>query len=73
MLGHTGMCRPNVLVFHQKSLDNGPIFVKKILKRGSHFTKIATKKNVKAAVFEAEKPLEMGKGFRPRASQHAKK
>ena len=59
MLSHTGMCRPNGSLFHQKSLDMGPILVKKILRGGSHSTKIA-KKNVKSAVFEAEKPLEMG-------------
>ena len=43
MLRHTGMCRPNGLLFQQKSLDMGPILVKKILKRGSHFAKIAKK------------------------------
>ena len=32
---------PNVLVFHQKSFDKGPILVKKIVRRESHFTKIA--------------------------------
>ena len=53
------MCRPNGLDFQQKSLDMGPILVKKILRRGSHFTKIA-KKKVKSAIFEVEKPLEMG-------------
>ena len=38
----------------------GPILVKKKnLRGGSHFTKI-TKKIEKSAVFEAEKPLEMG-------------
>ena len=41
MLRHTGMCHPNGLLFHQKSLDMGPISVKKILRRGSNFTKIA--------------------------------
>ena len=60
MLRHTGMCRPNGLLFHQKSLDMDPLLFKKILWRGSHFTKIATKKNAKSAVFEVEKPLEMG-------------
>ena len=54
LLQHTGMCCPNGSLFHQKSFDMGPILVKKIL-RGSHFTKIA--------VFEAEKPLEMGLDF----------
>ena len=46
-------------LFHQKSFDMGPILVIKILRGGSHFRKIA-KKMVKSAVFEAEKPLEMG-------------
>ena len=36
----------------------GPILVKKILRRGSHFTKIA-KKIVKSGIFVLEKPLEM--------------
>ena len=63
MLRHTGMCRPNGLLFHQKSLDMGPILVQKILRRGSHFTNFA-KKIVNSAVFEAEKPLEMGLDLR---------
>ena len=55
------MCRPSGLLFHQKSLDMSPILVKKILRGESHFRKIAKKKkNVKSAIFEAEKPLEMG-------------
>ena len=33
MLMPTGMCRPNGLLFHQKSLDLGPIFVKKSLEK----------------------------------------
>ena len=32
MLRHTGMCCPNGWLFHQKSLDMGPILVKKILR-----------------------------------------
>ena len=59
MLRHTGMCRPNGPHFHQKSLDMGPMLVIKILREGSHFTKIA-KKMVKSAVLKAEKLLEMG-------------
>ena len=43
MLRHTGMCRPNGLLFQQTSLDMGPILVNKILTRGSHFTRIAKK------------------------------
>ena len=57
------MCRPNGLLFHQKSLDMGPTLVKKILRGGSYFTKFA-KKMLKTAVFEAEKPLEMGLDLR---------
>ena len=37
----------------------GPILVKKILRRGFHFTKIA-KKIVKSSLCEVEKPLEIG-------------
>ena len=40
MLRHTGMCRPNGLLFQKISLDMGPILVKKILRGGSHFIKI---------------------------------
>ena len=43
MLRQTGMCRPNGLLFHQKSSDMGPTLVNKILKGGSHFTKLAKK------------------------------
>ena len=50
MLMHTGMCRPNGLLFHQKSLDMGPTLVKKILREGSHFAKF-TKKNGKISRF----------------------
>ena len=71
MLRHTGMCRPNGLLFQQKSLDMGPILLKKILRRGSHFAKIA--KNCKISHFEVEKSLDMGKGFRPRAAHPVKK
>ena len=34
MFRHTGMCHPNELLFHQKSLDMGPILVKKSLEEG---------------------------------------
>ena len=54
---------PKWVSFHQESLDKGPILVKKILRRGPHFTKIA-EKNYKIAVFEAEKSLEMGPDLR---------
>ena len=33
-ISYTGMCRPNGLPFHQKSLDMGPILVKKSLEEG---------------------------------------
>ena len=64
-LRYTGMCCPNGLVFHKKSLDMGPIFVQKILKRGSHFTKIV--KNFKNWPFlrwkKNKHTLEMGTDF----------
>ena len=47
MLRHMGMCRPNGLVFHQKSLDEGPILVKEIPRRGFLFTKTAKAKQTK--------------------------
>ena len=50
----------------------GPIFGPKILRKGFYSTKIAKKKNVKSAIFEMEKPLEMGsdsQNFRNRNSQ----
>ena len=43
--------------------DKDPTLVKKILRRGSHFTKIV-KKMVKSAVFEAQNPFEMGPDLR---------
>ena len=57
-----GEVPPKWVNFYQKSLDMDPIFVKKILK-GSHFTKFV-EKNVKSAIFEVKKPLEMGLDFR---------
>ena len=45
--------------FFTKTLDMDPTLVKKILKRRVSFHKIC-ENNVKSAVFEAEKPLEMG-------------
>ena len=56
------MCRPNGLLFQQKSLDMGPILVKKSLEEGPISKKIA-KKMVKTAIFEVQKPLEMGPGL----------
>ena len=64
MLRYTGMCRPNELVF--QILRHGAIFVKKSLK-GFHFTEIV-KKQSNQLLFEGEKSLDMGKGFRPRAA-----
>ena len=60
MLRHTGMCRPNGLLFHQKSLDMGPILVKKILTVPFHKN---CKKIVKSAIFEVEKTLRNGSQF----------
>ena len=54
-----GMCHPNWLVFHQKSLDKSPILVKKILRRVSHYTKIVNKLS-NQLVLRQKKPLEMG-------------
>ena len=62
MLRHTGMCRPNGLLFHQKYLYMGPILVKKSLEEGLISLKL--QKMVKSAVFEVEKPLEMGLDLR---------
>ena len=62
MLRHTGMCRPNGLLFQQKSLDMGPILVKKSLEEGPISNK--SRKKVKSAIFEVEKPLEMGPDLR---------
>ena len=50
MLRHTGMCHPNGLLFHQKSLDMGPHFGQKIPVRRVAFHKIC-KKIVKSAIF----------------------
>ena len=58
-LRHTGMCHPNGLLFHKKSLDIGPIVYKKSLQEDPNSQK-QQKKLVKSAVFELEKPLEMG-------------
>ena len=59
MLRHTEMCHQWV-ISHQNSLHKGPILVKKIHRRGFISPKMHTKKVVKSAVFETEKPLEMG-------------
>ena len=50
------------LAFHQKSLDEGPILVKEILTKGSHFTKIAS--NGKISRFGGRKTLRMGPNSR---------
>ena len=61
MLRHMGMCCPNGLLFHQKSLDMGPIWSKKSLEGGPISQNLQKKKKmVKSAIFEAEKPLEIG-------------
>ena len=41
---HSGMCRPNVLVFHHKSSDKGPIFSQKPLEEGPISPKFRKKK-----------------------------
>ena len=58
MLRHTGMCRPNGLLFHQKSLDMSPILVKKkSLEEGPVSQNLQT--NCKISRIEVENPLEM--------------
>ena len=53
------MCLPNGLLFHQKSLDMGPILVKKSFEESSITHNL--RKMVKSAFFEAAKPfIEMG-------------
>ena len=52
-----GDVRPNGLLFHQKSLNMGPGPISQKLR-----------KTCKISRFEVEKPLEMGRGFRPRAA-----
>ena len=56
-----GMCHPSGLLFHQKSLNMSPILIKKILTRGSHFTKIA--KIYKIGPFWGRKILRNGPRF----------
>ena len=89
------MCRPNGLLFQQKSLDMGPIWSRKsleegpisqksqknckispfwgrkTLRNGSRFAKIS-KKLLNQPFFEEEKSLDMGRGFRPRATHPVK-
>ena len=49
MLRHTGMCCPNGLLFHQKSLDMGHTLVKKPLEEGPNFQNL--RKNCKIGHF----------------------
>ena len=51
------MCRPNGLLFHQKSLDMGSMLVKKSLEEGPISQKLRT--TVKSAIFGVEKPFEI--------------
>ena len=50
MFRHMGMCCPNGLLFHQKSVDVGPILVKQILGEGPISQKLK-KKNGKVSRF----------------------
>ena len=61
MLRHTGMCRTNGLLFHQKSLDMGPILVKKSLEEGPILQKL--QKNCKISCFWGWKPLRIEPRF----------
>ena len=58
MLKYTGMCYRNVLVFHKKSLDMGPIFKKKSLEMGPISQKL--QKKIISAVFEVGNSTEVG-------------
>ena len=62
MLRHTGMCHPHGLLFHQKYLDMWSHFAQ------NPYGRVPFHKNcekmVKSAVFETEKPLEMGLNMR---------
>ena len=66
--GGTQMCCPNGLLFHQKSVDMGPILVKKILRGGPISQNFQQKKKkidkIKSAIFEVENPLGMGLDLR---------
>ena len=81
IIGRTGMCRSNGLLFYKKSLNMGPVFYQKILKHGSTF--LIEPKNHK--IFEIwayfsrkifkngypflpKSPLKMGNGFEARAA-----
>ena len=69
------MCHPNGLLFHQKSLNMGPILVKKSLEEGPISQKLQKKKkkkNVKSTIFEVVKPLRSGSRFVKILSQKQK-
>ena len=61
MLRHTEMCRPNVLLFHQNSLDMGPILVKKYPEEGPILQKLW--KNYKISHFWNRKIIRNGSQF----------
>ena len=52
------MAKRNGLIFHQKSLDMGPILVKKSLQEGPISQTL--QKTCKISCFKVEKPLEDG-------------
>ena len=62
MLRTTGMCRPNGLIFHQKSFDMGPILVQTSLEEGPISQKM-WEKMVKLAIFEVGKTRRNGSQF----------
>ena len=67
MLRHTGMCRPNGLLFHQKILRHGSHFgEKKLSEEGpisQNFQKKKKKKNCKIICFWGRKILRYGSQF----------
>ncbi len=58
---YTGMCRPNGLFFHKKSLDMGQLFTGKTLRHGSIFYKMF--KILGVCLYMWEKSLENGTFF----------
>ena len=68
MLRHTGMCCPNGLLFHQKSLDMGPSLVKKSVEEGPISQKL--QKNRKISHFVVAKPFDMGPNLQKFCKNH---
>ena len=63
MLRHTEICRPNGLLFHQKSLDKGPILVQKNLLKEEGPISQKMQKFWKTSYFWGRKTLWNGSRF----------